>query len=467
MAANMEMIQKLQREITCEICRTCFSQPVTLHCGHSFCQACLSCSLTLGATYFTCPQCRQFSQSTELPAINVCLEKLTNIGKQLIFLSLKSPESRSQCPTHKEAAKLFCEEDQTFLCVHCSQTAEHATHTFSPIEEACLNYREKLQQILRDLEKHCKEVEKLLSQEERPFVDSKLMITGEYSKFHIFLWKEKSHCLDRLKEEHRIREERISQHMQSLQEFMQELQKSIHKPNAELLQDVKDLWRRSESRKSQRLQDVKPELRQYPITGMIEVLNRFRVDIRVDPQSSSPYVIVSEDQRSLWAAEGWQGEPNHSEDPAHHYVFAEQTFNSGIHYWEVDVIQVPQWSLGIHAPCVKRSREGSQDSRDCVYVLRYIKVKDIYYLLTYPGLLNHQVKDPIPRIGIYLECSSGTLAFYNALQSTLIYRFSLTGISRSVRPIFSPGPPLQGTKPGPMTLCSVNSRLRAGCYSSL
>ncbi|XP_044534816.1 tripartite motif-containing protein 43-like [Gracilinanus agilis] len=463
----MEMIQTLQTEITCGICGTYFSQPVTMECGHSFCQACLPWSWRLGATYFTCPQCRQVSQSREFPAINVFLEKVTNVGKQLIFHSLKRTEGQSLCPTHKEVVKLFCEEDQTFLCVHCSQTAEHGTHTLSPVEEAAHKYREKLQEILSNLGKHCEEAEKMLSQEEISFVHWKCMTMGEYNRLHLFLCKEEFHCSERLEEEQNSREERLSQHIQSLQEFIEELLESSLKSDVELLQDVKDFLRRSESSMSQRLKVVIPELRQYPLPGMIEILNKFRVDIRVDPQSANPCVIVSKDLRSLWAAEGWQGELNHLEDPAHHYVFAEQTLSSGRYYWEVDVTQVPQWTLGIHAPSVRRSREDSQDSHNSVFLLRCVKMEDVYCFQTYPGFLNHQGKDPIPRIGIYLEFSSGTLVFYNVLQSALIYRFSLNGLSQPVRPIFSPGPPLPGTKPGPMTICPVKTHLCAGCYSSL
>ncbi|XP_078010648.1 E3 ubiquitin-protein ligase TRIM21-like [Phascolarctos cinereus] len=59
----MEVLQDLQREITCSICWSYFSEPVALGCGHSFGRACLSWSWRLGAATSSCPECGQVSQT--------------------------------------------------------------------------------------------------------------------------------------------------------------------------------------------------------------------------------------------------------------------------------------------------------------------------------------------------------------------------------------------------------------------
>ncbi|XP_036621171.1 tripartite motif-containing protein 64-like [Trichosurus vulpecula] len=468
MAADMGIAQKLESEIICGICWNHISQPITMDCGHNFCQECLSWSWTVGVAPFSCPECRQVSQIRELPARNVSLENLTDIGKQLSSHRLQSTEGQRQCPTHKKVFEFFCEEDQTLLCVSCCQMPEHEAHKLSPIEEAAHNYRKKLHEILNRLGKDFDETEKLLPQQEevrRPLVDWVSMISGEYYKLHYFVMEEELECGEIL-EAQIISNHKLSRHIQTLQEIIQEMDESSLKPNLDLLQDFTELLGRSESLLSQRSKAVIPELEEFPITALIDILNKFRVDISVDPKSDPTYVIVSEDLRSMRAGEGWQVEPNQPEDPVWHYVFAEQFFTSGRHYWEVDVTQIPQWVVGIYTPFLSTGMGRNPNSLASVFLLRCVKKKDHYNFQTYPGSLNHQAKDPVPRVGVFLEYSFGEGLFYNVLQRSLIYRFCPIPFTEPAIPVFSPGPPLSGTKPGTMTICPVDSHLCACCYSS-
>ncbi|XP_020824403.1 putative E3 ubiquitin-protein ligase TRIML1 [Phascolarctos cinereus] len=469
MAAAMELVLKMQSETMCGICRIYFSQPVTTECGHSFCRECLSWSWRGGTSPFSCPECRQVCRTRKLPELNVALEKLSDKVRQLSSHFVQSTEEQSKCPIHQKVLKLFCEEDQMALCVLCSQTPEHKAHTLSPVAEAAHNYRRKLQGILNRVGKDFEEAKKLLSQVKkemaRPLVDWNRMIMGEYYNLHHFLMEEELQCLERLKEEQRTSKDRLSQHIHNLWEIMSDLQESRHKPIIELLKDFRELLGRSESVFSQSPKAVIPDLMEHPITGMIDILNKFRVDIRVNPQSASSYVIVSEDLKSMRAGEGWEMDPDHPENFACHFVSAEQAFSSGRQYWEVDVTQVPQWGLGIRT---EHLRGGSNlDSFASVFLLCCVKKENNYYFQTCPGQLNYQIKDPVPRVGVYLEHTTGTLLFYNVVKRSLIYRFDPILFTELVTPIFSPGPPLPGTKVGPMTICPVNAHLCACCYSFL
>ncbi|XP_036616378.1 tripartite motif-containing protein 43-like [Trichosurus vulpecula] len=466
MAAVLEKVQELQKEITCSMCRSYFSEPVTIWCGHSFCRACLSQSWILGARAFFCPECRQVNPVKEFPVNNI-LAQLTDTGKELCFLHLQSTEGQSHCGRHQKVLKLFCEDDQTPLCVRCSQSPGHGAHKVSPVEEAAHKCRKKLQHIQSHLGKHLEEAEELLNQRKRPAVDWYWMIEGEYNKLHHFLKKAERQCLEKIMEDKRASQDRLSQHRQALLDLMLALQEADHQPNLDLLQDVKQLLVRTESMLPQRINVDVPELREYPIPGMIEMLRQFRVDITMDPTVDNPFVTVSEDLKSVKAADVWQVETEHPDDTVHHYVFAEQAFSSGRHYWEVDVAQLPQWTLGIHTLHLRRRWGWYVDSSVSVFLLCCVKNEEDYYLKTYPGSLNHRVRSPVPRVGVYLEYSSGTLAFYNVLQQSIIYRFYLIQFTVPVTPIFSPGPPLPGSKAGPMTLCPMDSPLCACCNAYL
>ncbi|XP_051818284.1 tripartite motif-containing protein 43-like [Antechinus flavipes] len=463
MAATVKFLKDLQSEITCSICRGYFCEPVTTGCGHSFCQACLSSSWRLSAPDFSCPECRQVSQDGEIPLVNMRLAELTEFGKELSSKILQSTEGQSQCVTHKKLFKLFCDEDQTALCVTCCETPEHGAHTIFPVQEAAHKYRKELEHIRSDLGKYLEEDEQLLAQVKRPAVDWYWLIRGEFHKLHLLLMEEENRCLERIRQEEKASQDRLLQHMQSLQNLMQELQEVGQQANLDLLQDARQLLERSEAVLAQRLKVVTPELTEYPIPGLIEMLNRFRVDLTLDPQSADSCVSVSGDLKSVKAEEDWLEE---TEDSSCHGVLAVQAFRSGSQYWEVDVTQLPQWILGIYTPYLRRKRTRNMDSYNFAFLLHCVKEEGDYYLQTYPGPLDYRMKGPLPRVGVYLDYSSGTLAFYNVLQSSLIYKFHSIPFTAPVTPIFSPGPPLPGTKLGSMTLCPVDSHLCACCCSS-
>ncbi|XP_074051153.1 tripartite motif-containing protein 64-like [Macrotis lagotis] len=465
MAAAREILQKLQKEITCSICKSYFSQPVTIMCGHSFCQACLSLSWSVGAPVFSCPECRQVSQVTEYPVVSEHLAQLTDQCKQLIFQHFT--EGQSHCATHNQVYKLFCEDDQTLLCVRCCRSPEHGAHKFAPVDEAAHNCRKKFQNIQSHLRKNLEEAEKVLAREEKSVVDWHWMITEEYRNMHRFLMEDETRCLQKINEEQRVSQERITQHMEIIQDFIAILQEAGHQHNLELLQQIKQLLGRSESVLSQKIKAVIPELREEPIPGIMEMLHRFRVDISMDATSTSPYLIVSKDCKSVKAGEAWQEQVKHFEVSTCHYVFADQAFSSGRQYWEVDVEEIPQWILGIYVPYMRNKRSRDMDSCAAMFVLQCLKKDEDYFFQSHPGSLNHRIKGPVPRVGVYLEHTPGTLIFYNVLQRSLIYKFHPISFTAPITPIFAPGPPLAERKAGAMTLCPLNHPLHACCSSSL
>ncbi|XP_074051306.1 tripartite motif-containing protein 64-like [Macrotis lagotis] len=467
MAATMEMLQKLQKKITCGICRNYFSQPVTIRCGHSFCQTCLSFFWEVGPQACFWPECRQMSEDGEFPAINEQLAQLTDLGKELCSQLLQSSEGGNHCTTHNQVLKVFCEEDQTLLCWRCCQTPEHGDHKLSPIEEAAHSCREKLQNIQSHLWKGLEDAEKLLVQEDKCIGAWNWMMTEEYQKLHHFLMEEEYRCHERIREEQKTSQDRIYKHIQTLQSFIQEAEEAENQPNLDLLQEVKPLLGRCTSVLSQSTKAVIPELRVYPIPGMIEMLRRFQVDINLDPASASPCLIISKDLKSVKAGEGWQGDIKKPELSDCHSVLAEQAFSSGRHYWEVDVTQLPQWILGIYTPHFGVTRHTDVDLNAFMFLIRCIKKEDDYIFQSFPGSLNHRVKGPVTRIGVYLEYTPSTVVFYNVLQHSIIYRFHSIPFTAPVTPIFSPGPPVPGIQAGAMTLCSVDSPHCSGCYSSL
>ncbi|XP_065271247.1 E3 ubiquitin-protein ligase TRIM39-like [Emys orbicularis] len=151
-------VESLQEEVTCPVCLEYFTEPVTLKCGHNFCRACIGQCWEGSDTAASCPQCRETVQQRNLRP-NRQLANVLEIAKRLSLQAAKGAGGDWVCGEHQEALKLFCEEDETPICVICRESRVHCAHTVVPIQEAAQEYKKKIQAHLKALRE---EREKLL-----------------------------------------------------------------------------------------------------------------------------------------------------------------------------------------------------------------------------------------------------------------------------------------------------------------
>ncbi|KTF75059.1 hypothetical protein cypCar_00046610, partial [Cyprinus carpio] len=55
------------------------------------------------------------------------------------------------CSLHHEKLNLFCLEDKQPVCLVCRDSQKHINHTFRPMSEAILSYKEELKTTLKSL----------------------------------------------------------------------------------------------------------------------------------------------------------------------------------------------------------------------------------------------------------------------------------------------------------------------------
>uniref|UniRef100_A0A8C3KDB2 RING-type domain-containing protein n=1 Tax=Calidris pygmaea TaxID=425635 RepID=A0A8C3KDB2_9CHAR len=92
-------VEMLQDESCCSICLGIFQDPVSIHCGHSFCRSCITEAWEGLTTNFSCPQCR---------------------------------ETGDQKTLHEER----------LICVVCDKSKVHSDHSVVPVEEAAQECKE-------------------------------------------------------------------------------------------------------------------------------------------------------------------------------------------------------------------------------------------------------------------------------------------------------------------------------------
>ncbi|XP_039374256.1 zinc finger protein RFP-like [Mauremys reevesii] len=288
-------VESLQKEATCPVCLEYFTEPVILECGHNLCRACISQCWDGSATAASCPQGRQTVQQGNLRP-NRQLANMVEIAKQLSLQAAKGTGGDGVCGKHQEALELFCEEDQTPICVVCDRSRAHRAHMVVPIQKAAQEYKPKIQTQLKTLRA---EREKLLglkvtgegkSQEYlKQTQTERQKIVSEFQQLRQFL-KEQERLLlaqlEKLDEEIvRIRNEnvnKLSEQISHLSELISELEGKCQKPASEFLQDVRSTLSRCEKRKLQQPEEISPELGEQ-VSGfsqktiaLLEALRKFK-----------------------------------------------------------------------------------------------------------------------------------------------------------------------------------------------
>ncbi|XP_037695701.1 tripartite motif-containing protein 43-like [Choloepus didactylus] len=447
---DSDISQAFQKELTCSICLTYLTDPVTIDCGHSFCRPCLNLSWEAAHTSAKCPTCRETSQCRDFKT-NIVMKNLVSRLRQLNLCQFLSSEEH-MCGTHKEARKIFCEEDKNLLCLFCSKTQEHESHKHSPVEHATEDYREKLLKQMRSLRQKIQENHRNLNEENRITDEWKdyvsirrMMITSVYENLHPDLHEEENQHLEKLTEEGKsilqqlkISEATMDKKRKELREMYEELMMMCHKPDPEMLQDLGDILTRSESVQLHMPQPVSPELSAGPITGLMDTLSCYRVSISFHDETTNHNIKLFDDVRSWIFWHDHQDSSYRSERSNYFATWGTEALTSGKYYWEMDVDDSWDWALGVCSDSWIR-KSGTVFEAEGVFLLLCVKEHNRYNVFTTAPLLCHYIQKPRGRVGVFLDSEIGSVIFLNVTQNTIIWAYPNNPFNFPVRPFVYTG----------------------------
>ncbi|XP_037378734.1 E3 ubiquitin-protein ligase TRIM21 [Talpa occidentalis] len=463
--ASETALVKMWEEVTCPICLDPMEKPVSIECGHSFCQECISeVGKDMGGV---CPVCRhKFLVRNLRPNLQLAnlMDNLRQMGQ-----NTKEGTQGEKCGVHGETLHLFCKEDGKALCWVCSKSRKHRNHLLVPIEEAVLEYQEKLQTALVKLRKEQELTEKLevdITTEKaawkRKVETHKLRIHAEFEQQKNFLTKEEHRQLQKLeqteREQLRIlgqKEIELTQQREALQELISELERRSRGSALELLQEVKNVLERSESWSLKELDIASPDLRNVcHVPGRKDMLRTCGVHITLDSHTAHSLLIISKDQRQVRLGETPQAVPeNEKRFDSYPIVLGVQCFDSGKLYWEVDVTEKDAWDLGVCRDSVKRKGNFSLSPENGFWTIWLWN--EHYEAGTSPSTSLH-LQVPPCQVGIFLDCETSTVSFYNITDhGSLIYSFHECDFAGPVRPFFNTGFNDKGRNAAPLTLCPL------------
>ncbi|XP_034645019.1 zinc finger protein RFP-like [Trachemys scripta elegans] len=478
-------VESPQEEATCPICLEYFKDPVIIECGHNFCQACIAQCWEGSDTATSCPQCRETVQQRNL-RLNRQLANMVEIAKGLSFQAAKGAGGDGVCERHQEALKLFCERDQTPICVVCNRSRAHRTHKVVPIEEAAQEYKGKIEAHLKSL---TEDREKLLGFKEtgeatcqeylKQIEKERQKIVSEFQQLRQFLEEQERLLLAQLEKLDKvfvkIQNEKItklSEEISYLSELISELEGKYQKPASEFLQDIRSTLSscKNERRKFQQPLKISPKLKvrlsefSQKTVVLVNTLRKIKdalpselerksrkslgpfrkVNVTLDPDSAHPQLVLSEDRKSVRWGDTRQDLPNNPERfNSWACVLGYKGFTSGRRCWEVQVGAGRHWAVGVARESVGRKGRISRSPEGGIWAVQ--RWGSRFEALT--SAVTRLPRRQIPtRIRVCLDCDWGQVTFIDAVDETPIFSFPPgSALGERIRPWFwvGPGSPLR------------------------
>ncbi|XP_069630194.1 E3 ubiquitin-protein ligase TRIM39 isoform X2 [Haliaeetus albicilla] len=418
--AARRSVESLQDEASCSICLELFQDPVSIHCGHSFCRVCITQNWKGLTTNFSCPRCREMVPRESIRP-NWELANIIEIAKSLNLQPVREVEERENlCKEHQEALKLFCEDEERLICVVCDKSKVHCNHSVVPVDEAAKEYKKRIEA-------------------------EKQKIVTEYEQLHKFLEEQESFLLAQLEKmdmeimnAHKEILTRLLEETTSLGTLIKEVEKICQQPDCELLKDIKttlsrckrEMWSQSLNISSEleekfcdfteKTKDVKESMEKFQ--GILEFKLPLLTQVTLDPNTAKAKLYLSEDCKIVrWGRYEQKLPSNPERFKFHPCVLGSRGFTSGWHCWEVEISREGMWAIGVAKESVPRETDLPLVPEEDIWALCHISSG--YKALTHPTVTPLTLHSVPQRIRICLDCQEGRVVFFDAVSKARIFAF--------------------------------------------
>ncbi|XP_031133229.1 E3 ubiquitin-protein ligase TRIM39-like [Sander lucioperca] len=405
------------------------------------------------------------------------------------------------CPVHLKGLEFFCCTDNTCVCCICMETAEHRGHSVIPakrewhIKKSQLGFAEvELKDLICERERKVEEIQNSLREIKAASEREKDGAVCVFSKLISSLERCQAEVLEVLEMSRRAAEHRAQGLLRELEEEIAELknrstalsQLALSEdyvlflklfPTLSTTQSAKD-WSsvsvvsemtsgvilRTVNQMMERFQEEMeklPEVCQRSSMGQsvprpnpkIRRVQEYAANITLDASTAHPRLIISADGKQVHCGDHHQLVPNNPERFDRVVcVLAHQGFNSGRHYWEVEVGEKTDWDLGVASRSINRKGKITVSPANGYWFLS-LRDRSDYAFRTEPST-NLTVSHRPSRIGIYVDCDKGLVSFYNVEARLLIYTFTDI-FSDTIHAFFSPCTNKSGQNEAPLIIVPV------------
>ncbi|CAM5148669.1 unnamed protein product [Eretmochelys imbricata] len=182
------------------------------------------------------------------------------------------------------------------------------------------------------------------------------------------------------------------------------------------------------------------------------------VDVTLDPNTAHPNLILSEDQKTVTYDDRRQDRPDNPERfNTYPIVLGTNGFTGGRFYWEVEVGDKINWTVGVCRESVIRTGKVRLTPGNGYWAVWLRDGK--YEACTSPP------KIPLPtgirpsRVGVFLDYEAGEVSFYSVTDRSHLFTFTDT-FSGTLRPYFYVGYKEEGKNTAPLIICPVPAQAK-------
>ncbi|KAI4795930.1 hypothetical protein KUCAC02_029563 [Chaenocephalus aceratus] len=435
---------------------------------------------------------------TKLKALKSCLVCLTSycethLEPHLTASSLKRHQlidpvenlEDRMCPKHDKPLELFCKTDQTCVCMLCT-VLDHKMHDVVPLKEGYEGKKAELgkteaetQQMIQKRQLKIQEIKHSvdLSKEEadREIAEGVQVFTALKESVE----RGQANLINTIKEKQKTTENQAEDFIKELEQDISELEKrsseveqvTHSEDHLHLLQRFMSLkvapptkdWTEVSIHSSHegtvvravvQLEETFSKEMKKLIEAELKRVQRYAEDVTLDPDTASPYLILSDDGKQVSDGDVGNNLPDNperfSDCPC---VLGKQSFSSGRFYFEVQVRGKTEWDLGMARESINR-KENIPLSPEEGYWSIWLRNGNEYEALDDPPVLLSLKSQP-QKVGVFVDYEEGLISFYDVDAAALIYSFTGCSFAEKLFPYFSPCDNDGGKNSAPLIISPV------------
>ncbi|XP_058608518.1 zinc finger protein RFP-like [Onychostoma macrolepis] len=488
----------LTEELQCSICLDVFTDPVSTPCGHNFCKTCLNKCWDNSQTC-NCPYCKEtfnqrpdlkinttlreivdhyknkstekktevlcdFCEERKLQALKSCLVCQssyceTHLQPHLRVAGLKKhklmePVSNLEdyiCQKHERPLELFCRDDQTCVCLSCTE-GDHKNHNTVPLEETELMIQD-VQMMIQDRVKKIQDIKHSAEIRKRNTEEEKAARVELFTDLIRSIERCQTEVLEMMEEQQKAAEKQEQELIKDLEQEITELkmrntelkmrnteleQLSHTEDHLHLLQIYSSLriptntrnWSEIRVNTRESLETLRRALTQLQDTlhekftqTELKWMQQYAVDVTLDPDTAHPNLMLSDDGKQVRYGDTEQklaDKPKRfNRCPA---VLGKEGFSSGKFYFEVQVKGKSNWDVGVATEYIKRKGAITLGPSNGYWAV-WLRNRNEYKAHSAPPVsLSLRVKPQ--RVGVFVDYEEGRVSFYDVESSSHIYSFT-------------------------------------------
>ncbi|XP_022616419.1 E3 ubiquitin-protein ligase TRIM21-like [Seriola dumerili] len=534
-------------QFLCSICLDVFTDPVTTSCGHNFCKNCITTHWDI-SDRCQCPMCNkvfkrrpelhintfisevvaQFKHEaqqktssssseqqvskpgevscdvctgTKLKALKSCLVCLTSycethlephltvsgLKRHQLIDPVENLEDR-MCTKHDKPLELFCQTDQTCVCMLCS-VLDHKTHEFVPLKEGYEGKKAELEETEAEIQqmiqkrrvkiqeiKHSVKISK--DDADREKAEGVQVFTALKESVDRGLNQLIKEIEDKQKTTDKQAEDFITELEQEISELMKRSteveQLSLSEDHLHLLQSFPSLkaapptkdWTEVRVRPpsyegtvvravAQLEETLSKKMKKLINEAELKRVQQYAEDVTLDPDTANHWLILSDDGKQVHDSDVRKNLPDNPERFSHCvFVLGKQSFSSGRFYFEVQVKGKTEWDLGVARESINR-KGFIPLSPDDGYWMIWLRNGNEYDANAGPPVRLSLMSQP-EKAGVFVDYEEGLDSFYDVAAAALIYSFTGCSFTEKLYPYFSPCLNHGGKNSAPLIICPVN-----------